>query len=120
MTRVLPEGYTAEFVHGRYLREDVERVLGNYKANLLKMPKRQAVTQLIADATLLHLHPSYEKIDPSPHGGCTFAYVKDAEGNEVARGMAQCSVLDNFDRSLGRTIALGRALKKLEVPKAAA
>jgi hypothetical protein len=60
--------------------------------------------------------PPYEGVwVPSPKGGETIAKIFDPEGNEVMQGRATCSPLDPFNRSLGRKIALGRALKNLEL-----
>ena len=36
------------------------------------------------------------------------------DGNTVLRGIAYCSPLDQFNKKLGRNIALGRAVKALE------
>ena len=36
------------------------------------------------------------------------------DGNTVLRGIAFCSPLDQFNKKLGRNIALGRAVKALE------
>jgi hypothetical protein len=46
-------------------------------------------------------------------GGSTIALIYDDVNDiEVARGVAECSPGDNFNRRLGREIALGRAIKK--------
>lgn len=52
------------------------------------------------------------RIDDSPRGGATFCSVLDADDHVVARGSAFCNAKDNFNKRIGRDIALGRALKK--------
>lgn len=50
-----------------------------------------------------------------PRGGITVAKVFfEHNGEELyACGMAHCSIKDNFNRFLGKKIALGRAIKNL-------
>lgn len=48
----------------------------------------------------------------SSKGGTTIVILRRATG-ETIDGYAYCSLLDNYNRKLGTTIALGRALKKL-------
>lgn len=48
-----------------------------------------------------------------PKGGCTVIEITDQNGKTV-RGTAECSRKDNFNRKMGNTIALGRALEKLK------
>lgn len=48
--------------------------------------------------------------DVSPRGGKTIVTIILSSGREV-RGVATCSMRDNFSRSVGRKIALGRAIK---------
>jgi hypothetical protein len=50
--------------------------------------------------------------DFRPHR-CTFAFLFDENGEHVSQGVAVCGPYDQFNRRLGRTIALGRALKAL-------
>ena len=56
----------------------------------------------------------------SPRGGRTVAQIirpaeHPDEGPEIlAEGQAVCNLSDNFCKRLGRTIALGRALRDLE------
>lgn len=47
-----------------------------------------------------------------PRGGETMVRVFDDDGTTVS-GIARCSDKDNYNKRLGRTIALGRALKRL-------
>lgn len=49
----------------------------------------------------------------SGRGGKTEVIIA-LEGSEIARGTALCNVKDNFCKSTGLAIALGRALKDLE------
>ena len=114
MIRVLPEGFKVQYDHGRYEGRDVQRVLEHYEFNLQHMTRREALQCLRAEAMGIQIHTAYEDFDPSPKGGITIARVIDADDNEVARGAAHCSLFDNYSRPLGRTIALGRALKALE------
>lgn len=66
----------------------------------------------IERATILKPFPQI-----SPRGGATCAIIVDAEGREVAHGHAICHPSDNFNKSLERTIALGRALRELEIAR---
>lgn len=62
-----------------------------------------------------------------PKGGLTEAFIVDEKGDplvvgtkengepDVAEGIALCSLADNYNRRIGRDIAVGRALKKLGV-----
>lgn len=54
-----------------------------------------------------------------PRGGETYCYVvpdrKGAHiGEAIAIGRAVCNDRDNYNKAIGRQIALGRALKKLK------
>lgn len=49
-----------------------------------------------------------------PRGGQTLAVLLDGSGEEVVRGYSRCHPRENFRKSIGRAIALGRALKELE------
>ena len=53
------------------------------------------------------------KIQPLPRGGATFVDIFNKAGVPIAFGKAICSEKDGFNRRLGRSIALGRALKCL-------
>lgn len=48
-----------------------------------------------------------------PRGGATIARILDDNGKLVAEGTAVCSPKDNYNKSIGRQISLGRALKNL-------
>ena len=52
---------------------------------------------------------------PSPRGGSTEVEVYDEDGNLLGKGSSVCSPCENFSRKLGRQIALGRALKDMEI-----
>ena len=47
----------------------------------------------------------------SPRGGSTRVEIKSEDGTLLCFGESHCSTIDNFNRKLGRNIALGRALK---------
>lgn len=47
---------------------------------------------------------------PLPKGGLTLVQVEYVDGRTF-RGAAKCSLRDNFNRAIGRQIALGRAFK---------
>jgi len=49
---------------------------------------------------------------PEPKGGLTEARLV-SNGRIIAMGYADCSTKDNFNKAVGRNIALGRALKAL-------
>ena len=46
------------------------------------------------------------------NGGLTHVELRDPQGNEVS-AQAECSTEDSFNYSIGTSIALGRAIKKL-------
>lgn len=59
-------------------------------------------------------HMREDGIPLDPRGGVTVARLTDDEtGVILGHGEAWCSPWDNFNRKLGKTIALGRALKQL-------
>lgn len=45
-----------------------------------------------------------------PKGGLTYVYITDKENKTLGIGKSVCSREDNFNRKLGATIALGRAI----------
>ena len=49
------------------------------------------------------LHPSF---------GATLVDIFDADGNCLAVGTSRCNGTDQFNKTIGRDIALGRALKE--------
>ena len=53
----------------------------------------------------------------SPRGGRTVAHLVK-NGEIVVSGVAKCGPRDNFNRRIGRDIAIGRALKELEARSA--
>lgn len=56
----------------------------------------------------------HEKSVVLPTGGLTIARVLGPDGVQVAEGRARCRPDENFNKALGRQIALGRALADLE------
>ena len=84
--RTLPEGFTVIYDHER------PYVVGNMLVVGFRVNGQQ----------------------PLPRGGCTVATILDADRNLVAFGEATCHERDNYNRRIGRMIALGRALKNLE------
>lgn len=50
---------------------------------------------------------------PAAKGGETEARVYGPDDSLIAVGVATCHARDNFNRRIGRDIALGRALKQL-------
>lgn len=50
--------------------------------------------------------------EPDPRGGITTCELVE-DGEVIARGIAYCSPKDNFNKSIGRAIAEGRARKSL-------
>lgn len=49
-----------------------------------------------------------------PKGGETIATVVDLHGDTIGVGYSRCRPDENYNKRLGRTIALGRALQDLE------
>lgn len=71
--------------------------------------------------TVQYEHRRWQAWDPEmgtdivlAKGGYTVAKILSKGGFEVARGTAFCRANENFNKRLGRTISLGRALKRLE------
>lgn len=52
-------------------------------------------------------------LTPDAKGGATLAYVEWPDGYRVV-GQATCSSKDNFNKALGRKIAVGRALSQVQ------
>jgi hypothetical protein len=48
-----------------------------------------------------------------PRGGATLAEAFDRHNNPIASAWANCSQKDNYNKKLGKTIAVGRLLKEL-------
>lgn len=86
----LPEGYTVKYRHRRMTARGDMYSLGSYERGL------------------------GEFLSVSPKGGETEAKVYGPDDAVVAIGVATCHERDNFNRRIGRDIALGRALKRLE------
>lgn len=53
----------------------------------------------------------------SPHGGSTTIELTTPDKQYNVFGKSVCSLEDNFNRKVGNSIALGRALKQLETLK---
>lgn len=88
----IPEGYKVEYEHHRNI----------LMPQGIFVPTRFPTKDPVLKVGLVH-----------PHGGRTFARILDANGNLVAVGEAQCSPKDNYNKTIGRQISLGRALKNL-------
>lgn len=86
MNRELPEGYTVRYKH-------------------FHGPARHAPPWCLSDA---------DRWGTVVLGHSTTAVIFDPEGRAMAGGLAMCRPEDQFSKRLGRTIALGRALKQLE------
>lgn len=84
MPREIPEGLHARYEHCR-----------NYQLGSL-------------DVT------GVETMPLNSRGGTTCCYLEDEDNKVVARGYAQCSPSDQYNKSIGRAISLGRALKEYE------
>lgn len=93
---MLPEGVKIEYAHYR-----VPRNRGSAKGE----PPFFSLYRYYRDK---------DKMKPNEKGGKTICYIRDPNGNNIAVGEATCSMSDNFCYRIGREIALGRALKKLE------
>lgn len=50
-----------------------------------------------------------------PNGGVTVVDIFDKEGNVLSTGIAHCSIEDNFNKRIGRQLALGRAIYQLDL-----
>lgn len=51
-------------------------------------------------------------IEVSATGGATVCEIYDGE-TLVSRGVSRCHPNDNYDKKLGRTVSMGRAIKAL-------
>lgn len=107
----LPEGCSVRFEYHRYSDEDVSVALER-----LETEGWAAYLEAVSDVQSRPLRTYDEKraATLSPSGGTTIATILDSEGNEVAQGVAQCSLRDVFSRRLGRMISLGKAIKEME------
>lgn len=65
--------------------------------------------QRIFDDGVIGTRYEYKDALPEPSGGVTTAVIYDSDGNYRAAASAVCSKKDNFNRTIGRDIALGRA-----------
>lgn len=96
MQVTVPDGLRAMYHHQRFFIKEYGR---------MRMPD---------ELVLAGEHHGREKYGtPLGRGGFTTCSLVDAAGYVVAQGHAECHENDNFNRKLGRTIALGRALKDL-------
>jgi hypothetical protein len=57
---------------------------------------------------------SSERWELSPRGGSTTIELTTPDKTVTVIGKSVCSLEDNFNRKVGNSIALGRALKELE------
>jgi hypothetical protein len=76
------------------------------------------VTLVVPDGyTVKYYHSRFIGLDghPSPKGGGTTAHIIDSNGDVVSIGKSICSKKDAFNRKMGRTIALGRAIKQMKL-----
>ena len=93
----LPEGVTAKFAHYRRIR----------------LRESFSPEDYFVDRIDEHIFPD----QILPRGGFTECYLYDSEGNKIGEAMAACNDRDNFNKKIGRAIALGRALHSLEKDK---
>jgi hypothetical protein len=90
----VPEGLAVRFTHRRFVPE--------------------AVGALVRADKLLTAREYRELgLTPAVKGGLTECELLDDADTVVAHGSALCSDHDNYNRRIGRDIALGRALKRL-------
>lgn len=74
-----------------------------YKVRVLHTRPQKVIQKLMGK--------SYEV---SPRGGATVIELTTPDKVLTVSGEAICSLADNFNRKVGNSIALGRALKQLE------
>lgn len=109
----LPEGHEIEYEHFRYGRADVINLRARFEEDLQQRGLKVALDALNARIGYLAKYPSHEKgHDISAKGGATRAVVF-FDGDSVASAWSRCSLWENFNRSTGRDVARGRALKAL-------
>lgn len=94
MKPVVPDGLTVKFWHERF-------------------PSYYGIEERTILTPFFPKELREQKITPHAKGGQTVARLYDVEGNLVAEGVATCHENDNYNRRIGRDIALGRALKAL-------
>ncbi len=75
-----------------------------YKVRVLHARHTRALKSLFSD-----------KFELSPCGGSTTIELTTPDKSKTVFGKSVCSLEDNFNRKVGNSIALGRALKQLEV-----
>ena len=91
----LPPGYHIKFTHYRVITmsDGSPVTMALYRRGVSKWHARNA--------------------GPYPRGGATIATIYNLDGEEVAVGVSDCSMLDAFSYKIGMAISSGRALKKL-------
>jgi hypothetical protein len=90
--------------------------------NVLSMPTIKQLRQKGYKVRVMHTRnfDLYQRIDGvakeiSNFGGNTKIEVTTPDMTTTVTGQSKCSDKDNFNRRLGNSIALGRALDKLKV-----
>lgn len=94
MTQQLPAGYTCRYQH------------------LRDFPWRTNQFATVPFRTTGDL--KRRGLSPATKGGMTVCHVYDPSGEHVLSAWAHCNPKDNFNRKIGRQIALGRAVKAVE------
>lgn len=67
--------------------------------------------QMVPMSKIRRAEVSYDRL--LSNGGKTEVALYDTDGNKLIEAESLCSKNETFNRKLGRTIALGRAVKKL-------
>jgi hypothetical protein len=68
----------------------------------------------VAKLNTFKLHPRYKHVKYDDGVSATICILETEDKIAVAQGVSLCSVRDNFNKSEGRTISLGRAISAFE------
>lgn len=103
------------------LGEEEGEYVGDHTEDISYKFRREPIPMKLEDGTVIRVRherisgPSEKpgKVVLFAKGGRTVVEILGEDGTPVVSGVAVCSPLDNYNRRLGRTIALGRAQKEL-------
>lgn len=99
MKHEVPEGVVVRFGHGRRAKDD----WGHWHR------KKEGWGRWDPEGTT-DGHRTHSSDEISTHGGRTHCKLTLPDGTEIF-GVAECSGRDQYNKKIGRDIALGRALK---------
>lgn len=102
-------GYKVTVYHNRLTTGDARDLFQSSVSEQLRLIQAWGVP-----AHVLRGAQNREPLRVSPRGGYTEVTVRTAEGEEVAKGVAVCSMQDNFVKRVGFVKAVGRLTGELK------